>query len=274
MPTTSDEHLAARVLTELSSPQASPRTPRPFRRRWAVTLGAGQTWPDQDAAGLPGWAEPFNWLRLENTGGGDLSLSPSHLVSSDPGVVWTAVPPGKVVVCNVAGPVDCEGDSWWRRLWLWSSVGTTAVLEVSNRPIVYERHSGAENVNTNVVNAPAVVASAAIVASLQPGPQTSTWTSQPLSVGIYRELAIDFSLSALTGTSPTAQFYVDRQDAFGNWWQIANGTSHTSAPASDTLSVGSGTYSQHSIGDVIRCRVVLGGTSPSATFSVSVKGKS
>jgi hypothetical protein len=102
--------------------------------------------------------------------------------------------------------------------------------------------------------------------------QSANGNTVSLSVGQDHTLFIGINLTALGGTSPTAQFFVDTLGADGVWYQIwASAT--MSGAGQVTTSIGPGLATTADFGDTIRLRWSLGGTSPTATFSASIKGK-
>jgi hypothetical protein len=102
--------------------------------------------------------------------------------------------------------------------------------------------------------------------------KTITGNSADLNVSAFREVAIDANISAVSGTSPTLQLFIDRKGADGIYYQIWNSASITAVgTASD--SIGPGLNKNQSLGSTIRLRWVIGGTTPSFTFSASIIGK-
>jgi hypothetical protein len=85
-------------------------------------------------------------------------------------------------------------------------------------------------------------------------------------------LAVNVNVAAVAGTSPTLNVYLEGLDAVGNWyllWQPAQITVAGSVPTS----VGPGCATNVVVPPSVRFRWVLGGTSPSFTFSVSIVGR-
>ena len=101
---------------------------------------------------------------------------------------------------------------------------------------------------------------------------TASATSLNLSVGAFRELAVDVNISAITGTTPTYQLLIDRLGADGIWYNIYTGASIT-AVGVISLNLGANLSTNVSFGNTIRIREVVGGTTPSVTRSVSILGK-
>lgn len=100
----------------------------------------------------------------------------------------------------------------------------------------------------------------------------TTTVSANLTVGNYKELAIDVNISAITGTTPTYQILLDRLGADGIYYNIYTGTAIT-AIGVVSVSLGIGASTNVSFGNVIRIREVVGGGTPSFTRSMSVIGK-
>jgi len=101
---------------------------------------------------------------------------------------------------------------------------------------------------------------------------TVTTTSANLTVGNYKELALDVNISTITGTTPTYQILVDRLGADGIYYNIYTGTAIT-AVGVVSINLGIGASTNVAFGNIIRIREVVGGTTPSATRSISVLGK-
>jgi hypothetical protein len=93
-----------------------------------------------------------------------------------------------------------------------------------------------------------------------------------LPVNAIRELAVDINITAVSGTSPTLQFFVDRVDANNipnPIWQSSLFTGVTQ----ERTSIGPGLTYPESLGANIKVRWVVGGSSPSFTLSSSFVGK-
>jgi hypothetical protein len=100
--------------------------------------------------------------------------------------------------------------------------------------------------------------------------QNADGNSADLSVSAFKELAIDINVTALTGTNPTIQFFIDRKGVDGIYYQIWNSASINAASAASD-SVGPGLNRAQSLGTTIRFRWVIGGTgNPTVTFSASL----
>lgn len=97
-------------------------------------------------------------------------------------------------------------------------------------------------------------------------------TSANLSVGSLRELALDINVTAISGTTPTLNAYLDRLGSDGEWYTIWSGAQIT-AVGTQSTSIGAGLADNASFGSTCRFRYVIGGTTPSVTFSVSIQGK-
>jgi hypothetical protein len=103
--------------------------------------------------------------------------------------------------------------------------------------------------------------------------QNASGNSSDLNVSAFKELAIDANVTALTGTNPTVQFFIDRKGADGVYYQIWNSAS-ISAVGAVSDSVGPGLNKAQSLGSIVRFRWVIGGSgSPTVTFSASLVAK-
>lgn len=103
--------------------------------------------------------------------------------------------------------------------------------------------------------------------------QSANGNSADLNVSALRELAVDANVTALTGTNPTVQFFVDRKGADGVYYQIWSSSS-VNAVGTVSDSIGPGMNKNQSLGSMVRFRWVIGGTGgPTVTFSVSLIAK-
>ena len=100
--------------------------------------------------------------------------------------------------------------------------------------------------------------------------QNANGNSIDLSVAAFAQLAVDANVTALTGTNPTIQFFVDRKGADGIYYQIWSSASINAIGATSD-SIGPGLNKAQSLGSTIRLRWTIGGTaSPTVTFSASL----
>lgn len=102
---------------------------------------------------------------------------------------------------------------------------------------------------------------------------TTTGNSGDLTVDSFAELAVDANITAVSGTSPTIVFALDRKGADGIYYPIWTSSTVSTSPTQVSNSIGSGFSTNQSFGNVVRFRWTIGGTSPSWTFSVSILGK-
>lgn len=101
---------------------------------------------------------------------------------------------------------------------------------------------------------------------------TASGASASLAVSQYRELAVDVNVTALSGTTPTIQYFVDRLGADGNFYTVWSSASITATGTAST-SIGAGCATNAAFGTAVRLRWTVGGTTPSVTFSASLVGK-
>lgn len=101
---------------------------------------------------------------------------------------------------------------------------------------------------------------------------TGNGDSGDLTVSSYVELAIDANITAVSGSSPTLQFFLDRKGSDGIYYPIWNSSSIT-ATGQVSASVGAGLATAQSFNATVKLRWVIGGSSPSFTFSASIIGK-
>ncbi len=124
----------------------------------------------------------------------------------------------------------------------------------------------------NTIGTVIVEKSSTVVLNQPSTAQTASGNSANLSVQQLSELAVDVNVTAVAGTSPTLNLYIDRLGADGVWYNIWSGTQITAISVQST-SIGAGCITNQSFGSTIRFRWVLGGTTPSFTFSASIVGK-
>ena len=96
-----------------------------------------------------------------------------------------------------------------------------------------------------------------------------TWTGPTLHLLRYPNLLVEADLTALTGTSPTAQLKID-SSADGVTWgngDVYSGPVYSAAVAHWGYRGAPSTTNQN-----FRIRVIVGGTTPQATFAVTVLG--
>lgn len=101
---------------------------------------------------------------------------------------------------------------------------------------------------------------------------TTTTTGADLFVSGYAELNLDVNISAVSGTTPTYVISVERKGADNVYYPIWTSASQTAAGKVSTT-IGVGAEVNKGFGDFIRIVETIGGTTPSFTRSVSIKGK-
>jgi hypothetical protein len=134
-----------------------------------------------------------------------------------------------------------------------STISNTDGSSNTSAPLVMHRAPG------TVLNQ----ASAAVIVS---------GNSADLAVGPYTEVAVDINITAVSGTTPTLQVFVDRKGIDGVYYPLWQSNSVTAIGQVSTA-IGSGCTVAQSLGTVVRLRWVLTGTSPSFTLSASILGK-
>jgi hypothetical protein len=100
---------------------------------------------------------------------------------------------------------------------------------------------------------------------------TSSSNFGDLAVLTCRRIAVDVNISAVSGTSPTIQFFIDRKDIFGNYYNIWQSSSF-SATGQASTTIGAFATINQALGATVKLRWTIGGTSPSFTFSASIVG--
>lgn len=104
------------------------------------------------------------------------------------------------------------------------------------------------------------------------GALTATGDSGDLTVSSYSELSLDCNISAVSGSSPTLQLFVDRKGADNTYYPIWQSAS-IGATTKVSTSIGAGLAYNQGFGSTIKLRWVIGGSSPSFTASFSIIGK-
>lgn len=121
-----------------------------------------------------------------------------------------------------------------------------------------------------------------IIAKLAPGAQAATWTSQDIVVDGSEELLVSFDLTAISGTTPSAQLVVDVKLPDGTYVQGVKSLTALTAIGQQLLTVKAATlpadasplfFLSSAVGGTLRFRVVIAGTGPSATFEIDIQGK-
>lgn len=119
---------------------------------------------------------------------------------------------------------------------------------------------------------PAVTPSSTTVATGSSQAYTATGNSGDLTVSSLTKLAVDVNVSAVSGTTPSCTFSVQRKGADGVYYQVAAATALTAA-GTRSFSVGAGLSTAEAFGSTVRLVWTISGVSPSFTFSYSVVGK-
>lgn len=95
--------------------------------------------------------------------------------------------------------------------------------------------------------------------------ETTNGQTANLTVDALGELLVGINITSVTGTTPVLNIYVDSLGVDGVWYNIWSG--------SQISSDGSQVAQLTNFGQTIRLRWVIGGTTPSFTFSASIIGK-
>ncbi len=94
-----------------------------------------------------------------------------------------------------------------------------------------------------------------------------------IGVGDCSIVDVQVNVTAVGGTTPSLQVFIDAScDGGATWTQIAAGTAIT-AVGNQMFSVGIGSANNAGLGNQIRARYTLTGTTPSATFGVQAVAK-
>jgi hypothetical protein len=114
--------------------------------------------------------------------------------------------------------------------------------------------------------------SSSILYTLPSLARTASGNSENINTTSSFELAFDANTTLVSGTSPTLQFAIDRLGSDGVWYNIWLSPVRNTT-GFDSKSIGTGLALPESSGSAIRIRWIIGGTSPSFTFSISLIGK-
>ncbi len=96
--------------------------------------------------------------------------------------------------------------------------------------------------------------------------------SGDLAVDGFDQLALDVNISALTGTSPSVTFVLNRKGVDGVYYPIWTSTAQTAVGKLST-SVGISAPVNHSLGSTLRLDWSVAGTGVSLSFTASLIGK-
>lgn len=95
-----------------------------------------------------------------------------------------------------------------------------------------------------------------------------TWIGPTLHADVWANLLFEADLTALTGTSPTAQLKIDSSTDGVTW---GNGDVYA-GPSYSAATAHWGFRGSATPGKYYRVRVIVGGTTPSATFTYTFLG--
>lgn len=124
-----------------------------------------------------------------------------------------------------------------------------------------------------VQSVPLTMQTAAGVVLNTSGNQTGLAASADLPVGAYRELAVDFNLTSLTGgAAPTLAVVVLRKGADGTYYSI-DSPAALSAVGKLSRSLGAGLAQNVAFGATIQVQVVVTGAPTGAAWTLSIIGK-
>lgn len=101
---------------------------------------------------------------------------------------------------------------------------------------------------------------------------TANGNSGDLAVAGLKYAVLTVDATAVSGTTPTLDVYLDRKGPDGNYLAIAHLTQITSVE-DEEASVGPGLTNTEMLGETVRIRWVVGGTTPSFTASISLVGE-
>jgi len=126
---------------------------------------------------------------------------------------------------------------------------------------------------TNNIGAVTAQTAAGTVLTQASAAQTANGNSATLTVGPFKELQVAVNITAVAGTTPTLTLAVDTLGADGVWYTGIYTSASLTAAGQVIASLGIGASTNVSFGATVRLRWVIGGTTPSFTFSASIIGK-
>lgn len=98
--------------------------------------------------------------------------------------------------------------------------------------------------------------------------RTTSGSSQEFDVAKFRQVSITVDVTAVSGTSPTLDIYVEGKDvATGKYYTLYQFPQIT-AICTLNRCIGEGLETNKMLPEIIRIRWVIGGTTPSFTFQV------
>ena len=101
---------------------------------------------------------------------------------------------------------------------------------------------------------------------------TANGSSADINVAGLTHAVLTVDATAVSGTTPTLDLYLDRKGPDGNYLFIAHLTQLT-AVGDEEASIGPGATITEVLGETVRVRWVVGGTTPSFTASISLVGE-
>lgn len=101
---------------------------------------------------------------------------------------------------------------------------------------------------------------------------TSSSDFGDLTVSTSRRIAVDINITAVSGSSPVIQFFIDRKDALGNYYTIWSSASGINSAQAVSRTIGAFAETAQALGSTVRLRWTIGGSTPSFTFSASIIG--
>lgn len=109
------------------------------------------------------------------------------------------------------------------------------------------------------------------VLNLASAAHTTSSDAGDLDVSRCRRIAIDINVTAVSGTAPFLQFFIDRKGVDGVYYPIWT-SSLIGSTSTISKTLGAFATVHEALGAVVRLRWTITGTTPSFTFSVSVQG--
>lgn len=102
--------------------------------------------------------------------------------------------------------------------------------------------------------------------------QTTSADFGDLDVSKCRRITVDINITAVSGSSPVIQFFIDRKGVDGNYYNIWSSSSGINSTGVVSRTIGAFAETEQALGSTVKLRWTIGGSTPSFTFSASIIG--
>ncbi|GAC1368585.1 MAG: hypothetical protein NVSMB30_05340 [Hymenobacter sp.] len=152
--------------------------------------------------------------------------------------------------------------------------GATGTAAVPTPVAAVALATGTNAIGTVSITGTATVATPAAATTLNQASaaQTTSGASASLNTASLSALAVDVNVSAVAGTSPALNLFVDRLGADAIWYPVWSSATIAAVGVTST-SIGAGLSVAAALTTAARLRWTITGTTPSFTFSASIVGR-